>query len=180
MTRRQSATAWMKLGDWSETRAWQDFPPYRKEYLSAYCDALVSWGMIEAWAWADGETEFLYPMTKPGLSEGQQAVMLCEFLCYYRRYTRQVAYLPQLLERAERILGEKESKRLEDAAWRGKLSVPEIARQVVAAEAAGVYLSTADEFDPVEWTERVEDQIERERRDLLRRAAESEPMHDDD
>jgi hypothetical protein len=173
MTRRQSATAWMKLGDWSETHAWQDFPPYRKEYLGTYCDAMIRWGMIEAWAWADGETEFLYPMTKPGLSEGQRAVMLCEFLCYCRRFTRQVAYLQQLLERADRILGKKESKRLEGAAWRGKLSAPEIAGQVVAAEAAaGVYLSTADEFDPVEWSEHVEDQIERERRNLLRRAAE--------
>lgn len=179
--RRESPKAWMKLGNWSETHAWRDFPAYRQEYMSAFCNAMVRWELIEAWAWAKGETEFLQPMTKPPLTDGQQAIMLCEFLCYYRRFTRIVEFIEQLWERAERVVGKDESKRLEDFVWRGKLSIPEVVRQIVEAEAAvGVYLSTADEFDPVEWTDSVDDQIERRHRDLLRRVAEQEAAEADE
>jgi hypothetical protein len=41
--------------------------------------------------------------------------MPCEFLCYYQRFTRQIAFMEQVWERADRILGQKESKRLQDA-----------------------------------------------------------------
>lgn len=54
-------------------------PASRRAWAKKSFDDLVARGVIEAWAWAPEEREFIEPMTKPALGEDQRVVVLYRF-----------------------------------------------------------------------------------------------------
>ena len=76
--RKQALTERQAWNRWCAQKL-HTLPKSRMVWAKATFDKMVARGVIADWAWARGERRFIFPMTKPALSEDQLVCVLNDF-----------------------------------------------------------------------------------------------------
>jgi hypothetical protein len=114
--------------------------PFRKVWFEERLDG--EWkesGMVEAWAWAAGETDYLMPMTKPPWTEGQQAWVTCELIQHCDEFEQLVVEVGALRQLARERLGSEAETSLDRQMRDGKLTIDEMRRLVYGADQGSLF-----------------------------------------